>query len=106
MAALPAATSGTSTVTGADGDADDPALRDVVAPLVGTFYVAAEPGGRPFVSPHERVEKGQTVGIVEAMKLMTPVVAEWAGEVVEVAVSDGESVEFGEILVRLRVDTA
>nr|WP_184940225.1 acetyl-CoA carboxylase biotin carboxyl carrier protein [Planomonospora venezuelensis] len=86
--------------------ARDAALHEVTAPLVGTFYVAPEPGAGPFVKRGDRVEAGQTIGIVEAMKLMNPVAAERAGEVVEVLVGDGEPVEFGQCLVRVRTDTA
>ncbi|TMR09799.1 acetyl-CoA carboxylase biotin carboxyl carrier protein subunit [Nonomuraea turkmeniaca] len=82
----------------------DPELRSVVAPLVGTFYVAPEPGAEPFARPGARVEPGQTVAIVEAMKLMNQVPSEWSGEVVEVLVADGQPVEFGQELLRVRVD--
>ncbi|MEU4537650.1 biotin/lipoyl-containing protein [Streptosporangium sp. NPDC023825] len=78
----------------------------VTAPLVGTFYVAAEPGAPPFVQPGDRVDAGQTIGIVEAMKLMNPVVSGHAGEVVEVVAGNGEPVEYGQVLVRLRTDDA
>lgn len=74
----------------------------VVSPLVGMFYVAPEPGANPFVRPGDVVEAGQTVGIIEAMKLMNPVAADRSGEVIEVLVPDGTSVEFGEPLVRIR----
>ncbi len=82
----------------------DAQVREIVAPLVGTFYVAPEPGAKPFVRPGERVEAGQTVGIVEAMKLLNPVCAEWGGEVVDVLVGDAEPVEYGQGLVRIRAD--
>ncbi|WP_436756911.1 acetyl-CoA carboxylase biotin carboxyl carrier protein [Streptosporangium sp. V21-05] len=78
----------------------------VTSPLVGTFYVAAEPGAPPFVQPGDQVDAGQTIGIVEAMKLMNPVVAGHAGEVVEVVAGNGEPVEYGQVLVRLRTDDA
>lgn len=87
-------------------DEEPPAtgIHEVVAPLVGTFYVAPEPGGAPFVRIGDRVEAGQTVGIVEAMKLLNPVSAEFGGEVIEVLVDDAEPVEFGQGLVRIRAD--
>ncbi|MFD7668953.1 acetyl-CoA carboxylase biotin carboxyl carrier protein [Streptomyces sp. NPDC059788] len=85
-------------------EAGDPGLHAVTAPLVGTFYVAPEPGAAPFVQVGERVRAGQTVGIVEAMKLMNPVGSELAGEVVEVVVADAESVEYGQTLVRIRAE--
>ncbi|GAA2846783.1 hypothetical protein GCM10010517_03540 [Streptosporangium fragile] len=85
---------------------EHPASYAVTAPLVGTFYVAPEPGAPPFVQPGDRVDAGQTIGIVEAMKLMNPVTAERAGEVVEVIAGNGEPVEYGQVLVRIRTDAA
>ncbi|MFI6295229.1 acetyl-CoA carboxylase biotin carboxyl carrier protein [Nonomuraea sp. NPDC050790] len=85
-------------------EAADPALTVVTAPLVGTFYLAPEPGAAPFVRAGDRVEAGQTIGIVEAMKLMNPVAAEHSGEVVEVLAGNAEPVEYGQDLVRIRVD--
>lgn len=74
------------------------------APLVGTFYSAPAPGARPFVQIGDRVEKGQQLGIIEAMKLMNPLEAARPGRVVEVLVGDGESVEYGEPLVLIDPD--
>jgi acetyl-CoA carboxylase biotin carboxyl carrier protein len=71
------------------------------APLVGTFYLAPSPGAPPFVRPGDRVEVGQQLGIVEAMKLMNPLEATRAGTVVEVLVADGTAVEYGQPLVLL-----
>jgi acetyl-CoA carboxylase biotin carboxyl carrier protein len=84
--------------------AEGAGLHDVPAPLVGTFYVAPEPGATPFVRPGDQVKQGQTLGIVEAMKLMNPVDSPLDGEVAEVLAGDGEPVEFGQPLVRLRTD--
>jgi acetyl-CoA carboxylase biotin carboxyl carrier protein len=78
-------------------------LQDVLAPLVGTFYVAPEPGAGPFVQVGDQVKEGQALGIVEAMKLMNPIDSPQAGEVIAVLAGDGEPVEFGQPLVRLRV---
>ncbi|WNV75810.1 acetyl-CoA carboxylase biotin carboxyl carrier protein [Geodermatophilus sp. DSM 44513] len=74
----------------------------VRSPLVGTFYAAPSPGADPFVRVGDEVEPGQTVGIVEAMKLMNPIVADEAGVVAEVLVGDAESVEYDQVLLRLR----
>jgi acetyl-CoA carboxylase biotin carboxyl carrier protein len=74
------------------------------APLVGTFYAAPAPGAPPFVQPGDHVEKGQQLGIIEAMKLMNPLEATRAGRVVEVLVGDGEPVEYGEPLVLIDPD--
>lgn len=73
----------------------------VTAPLVGTCYLAPEPGAEPFVSVGDLVEPGQQVAIVEAMKLMNPVVADQRGEVAEILVGDAEPVEYGAPLVLL-----
>ena len=74
----------------------------VRSPLVGTFYAAPSPGADPFVRVGDDVEPGQTVGIVEAMKLMNPIVADDPGVVTEVLVGDAESVEYGQVLMYLR----
>ena len=71
------------------------------APLVGTFYAAPAPGAEPFVRVGGRVKKGDTLCILEAMKLMNEVVAERDGEVVEACVEDGELVEYGRVLFRI-----
>ncbi|GAA4732022.1 acetyl-CoA carboxylase biotin carboxyl carrier protein [Modestobacter marinus] len=77
-------------------------LTAVHAPLVGTFYAAPAPEAGPFVRVGDEVEAGQTLGIVEAMKLMNPIVADEAGVVAEVVVGDAESVEYGQVLMYLR----
>ena len=70
----------------------------VNSPMVGTAYLAAEPGGRPFVDVGDRVKEGQTVMIIEAMKTMNQIPAPRAGTVKEVLVADAQPVEFGEPL--------
>jgi acetyl-CoA carboxylase biotin carboxyl carrier protein len=83
----------------------DPAVEvaaTVRSPLVGTFYAAPSPGADPFVRVGDEVEPGQTVGIVEAMKLMNPILADEPGVVAEVLVGDAESVEYDQVLMRLR----
>ncbi|MBP2297914.1 acetyl-CoA carboxylase biotin carboxyl carrier protein [Azospirillum picis] len=70
----------------------------VTSPMVGTAYLAAEPGGTPFVRPGDVVKAGQTVMIIEAMKVMNPIKAPRAGTIAEVLVSDAQPVEFGEVL--------
>ncbi|WP_250280702.1 MULTISPECIES: biotin/lipoyl-containing protein [unclassified Frankia] len=73
----------------------------VTAPMVGTFYRSPQPGAEPFVQVGDLVAPGDTVGILEAMKLMNPVRAEAAGKVDRIAVADGEPVEFGQVLITL-----
>jgi acetyl-CoA carboxylase biotin carboxyl carrier protein len=83
----------------------DPAQADnripVLAPLVGTFYAASQPGAKPFVEVGDTVDAGQTVCIVEAMKLMNEVATGEAGRVAEVLVENGEWVEFEQVLMYL-----
>jgi acetyl-CoA carboxylase biotin carboxyl carrier protein len=74
----------------------------VTSPFVGTFYRASSPGGEPFVKPGSRVEVGQTLCIVEAMKLMNEIEAELAGEILEVLVENGKTVEYGDKLFKVR----
>jgi acetyl-CoA carboxylase biotin carboxyl carrier protein len=78
----------------------------VLAPLVGTFYLAAQPGSKPFVEVGGIVESGQPVCIVEAMKMMNEVVAAESGKVVEIAVENGEWVEFEQVLMYLEPSEA
>lgn len=73
----------------------------VLAPLVGTFYRSSQPGAKPFVEVGEIVEAGKPVCIVEAMKMMNEVVASEAGKVAEVALENGEWVEFEQVLMYL-----
>ncbi|MER6331220.1 biotin/lipoyl-containing protein [Streptomyces sp. NPDC001034] len=79
-----------------------PSAHEVTAPIFGTFHGAAGPGVPPFVKVGERVEKDQQIGVVEAMRLTAPVLSPWPGEVAAVVAADGESVEFGQVLVLIR----
>jgi acetyl-CoA carboxylase biotin carboxyl carrier protein len=76
-------------------------LHVVTAPLVGTFYRSPAPGEDPYVTPGTTVTAGQTLGIVEAMKLLNPIVADVDGQVEAVLVDDAEYVEFEQPLVRI-----
>ncbi|HET6153978.1 MAG TPA: acetyl-CoA carboxylase biotin carboxyl carrier protein [Marmoricola sp.] len=77
-------------------------LVEITAPMIGIFYTAPEPGADPFVALGSTVEAGMTVGLVEAMKLFTAVEAGAGGIVEQMLVSNGDYVEFGQPLVRLR----
>jgi acetyl-CoA carboxylase biotin carboxyl carrier protein len=83
------------------GDVEPDNRVPVLAPLVGTFYRSAQPGAKPFAEVGETVEAGQTVCIVEAMKLMNEVAAGEGGKVAEIAVENGEWVEFEQVLMYL-----
>ena len=71
----------------------------VKSPMVGTVYLSAEPGSEPFVSPGKKVKAGDTLLIVEAMKVMNPITAPEGGVVKKVLISDGQPVEFDQPLV-------
>ena len=72
---------------------------DVVSPIVGMFYAASSPEADPFVKVGERVEKGQVIGIVEAMKLMNEIQSDVTGIVTEIYVENGDGVEYGQPLI-------
>ena len=80
----------------------DESLVDMQSPIVGTFYTAPGPDSPTFVKVGDRVRKGQTMCIIEAMKLMNEIEAETDGEVVEICINNAQPVEYGEILFRLR----
>ena len=73
----------------------------LTSPMVGTAYVSSEPGGPPFVRVGDTVKAGQTVLIIEAMKVMNPIKAPKAGMVSQILVEDAQPVEFGEILMTI-----
>jgi acetyl-CoA carboxylase biotin carboxyl carrier protein len=73
-------------------------LKEIKSPMVGTFYRAPEPGAEPYVQVGSRIGSGQTVCIVEAMKIMNEIEAEVTGVVKEVCVEDGQPVEYGQVL--------
>jgi acetyl-CoA carboxylase biotin carboxyl carrier protein len=77
-------------------------LVEMTSPIVGTFYRQPSPSAPPFVEPGTKVRKGQVLCVIEAMKLMNEIEAEIDAEVVEVLVANGQPVEFGEVLFRLR----
>jgi len=81
--------------------ADDRRLAEAKSPMVGTFYRSASPDSPPYVEPGSRVVKGQTLCILEAMKLMNELQAEVAGVVREVCVENAEPVEYGQVLFRI-----
>jgi acetyl-CoA carboxylase biotin carboxyl carrier protein len=76
-------------------------LKEIKSPMVGTFYSAPEPGADPYVKVGSRVSPGQTVCIIEAMKIMNEIEAEFGGVVREVLVENAQPVEFGQVLFRV-----
>ena len=95
VTAEPASAPPASTATRSD-------LLEVTAPMVGTFYRAPAPGEPSFVEVGSRINVGQTVCILEAMKLMNELESEVGGEVVEILVDNGTPVEFGQVLMRVK----
>ena len=81
--------------------APEPQGAEVTAPMVGVFYAAPAPGNEPFVHVGSRVKAGETLCIIEAMKVLNEVTAEADGEVLEICVADGDLVEFGSCLMRI-----
>ena len=77
-------------------------LTEITAPMVGTFYRAAAPGEEPFVEVGNNIKVGQTICILEAMKLMNEIESEFNAEIVEILVDNGTPVEFGQVLMRVK----
>ena len=77
-------------------------LTEITSPMVGTFYRAAAPGEEPFVEVGNNVKVGQTICILEAMKLMNEIESEFNAEIVEILVENGTPVAFGQVLMRVK----
>ena len=77
-------------------------LTEITSPMVGTFYRAAAPGEEPFVEVGNNVKVGQTICILESMKLMNEIESEFNAEIVEILVENGTPVEFGQVLMRVK----
>ena len=102
VVAAPAAAPGAAAADeGAAGAPELDGRHPIKAPLVGTFYRSPQPGAPPFVQEGDVVDKGQTVAILEAMKLMNQVQADEAGKVSEIVAEDGAWVEFEQVLIYL-----
>jgi acetyl-CoA carboxylase biotin carboxyl carrier protein len=98
-----AAAASTASEAAAEPAADPEAgLHLLKSPIVGTFFGSPSPGAPAFVSAGDRVEKGQVICIVEAMKLMNEIEADVSGEVVRCLVSNGQAIEFGQPLFAIK----
>ncbi len=97
-AAAPSVVSGSEST---ENTAEEKPGRLIKSPLVGTFYVAPAEDADPFVAVGDTVKKGQTIAIVEAMKLMNDIESDFDGVIQEVLVSNGETVEYGQPLFRV-----
>ena len=82
-------------------EAPQAALIEIKSPMVGTFYAQPEPGADPYIRVGSRIKPGQTLCIIEAMKIMNPLDAEVAGVIKEIPVQDAQPVEFGHVLFRV-----
>lgn len=79
-------------------------LTNICSPMVGVFYSSPAESVAPFVKVGDAVQKGDVIGIIEAMKLMNEIVAEQSGTIIEVCVDNNQIVDFGHVLFRLRKD--
>ena len=100
MAAAAPATSAAGTANAGSSTAEPTYDGQVVrSPMVGTYYAAASPGAAPFLKIGQQVKVGDTLGIIEAMKMFNPIESEVAGTIVKILVENGQPVEFDEPLV-------
>ena len=102
MPIAPAPAAPTAPTESAPTEKTDDGLHEVLSPMVGTFYRAASPESDPFVSEGQHIESGQTLCIIEAMKIMNEIPADVQGEVVEILVGDGQPVEYNQALLKIR----
>ncbi|MBI1883626.1 MAG: acetyl-CoA carboxylase biotin carboxyl carrier protein [Chlamydiae bacterium] len=75
---------------------------EITSPMVGTFYSAGSPESAPYVQPHQQIQKGDVVCIIEAMKVMNEIKAEISGTIAEILVENGQPVEFGQALFKIK----
>ncbi len=78
-------------------------LYELKSPMVGTFYASSSPDSDAFVKTGDKINKGDTVGIVEAMKLMNELPSDVSGEVVEICVQNAEAVSYGQVIMKIRL---
>ncbi|MEY2556123.1 MAG: acetyl-CoA carboxylase biotin carboxyl carrier protein [Verrucomicrobiota bacterium] len=100
--AAPAVANGPAAATGATASAEDASLKDIVSPMVGTFYQSASPDASPFVDVGTKVNEDTVVCIIEAMKVMNEIKAETSGVIAEVVADNSKPVQFGQVLFRVR----
>lgn len=80
----------------------DESLYVIKSPMVGTFYSAPSPDSKPFIETGSMVKKGDTLCIIEAMKVMNDIVSEFQGQIVDIFVNNGDIVEYGQELISIR----
>lgn len=101
-APMPIPTAPTAPAAPTPAETTDDGLHEVLSPMVGTFYQAPSPEADPFVREGDRIESGQTLCIIEAMKILNEIPADVQGEVVEILVDDGQPVEYNQALLKIR----
>jgi acetyl-CoA carboxylase biotin carboxyl carrier protein len=99
IAAVPAPSA--ESLAAARADEARAGYLEVKSPMVGTYYFAPEPGAKEYVSVGERISKGQTLCIIEAMKIMNEIESEFDGVVREILVDNAQPVEYGQVLFRI-----
>lgn len=77
-------------------------LKEIKSPMVGTFYASPSPDAAAFIKVGDKIKKGDTICIIEAMKLMNEVPADFEGEVAEICIKNGEAVSFGQVIAKLK----
>ena len=97
-----AASLSTETATKPIAQQEDNSSNIIRSPMVGTAYLSPEPGAKPFVSVGNKVKKGDTILIIEAMKTMNHIQSTVDGEVKEILINDGEAVEFDQVLAKIK----
>ena len=104
MAAVPIPLAPAPGAGGAAGGkaGEGPQLKDIVSPMVGTFYRASAPEGAPFAEVGKPVDEDTVVCIIEAMKVMNEIKAETSGVIAEIVAENGKPVQFGQVLFRVR----
>ena len=98
-APAPAAAAPAAAATAEPALGEDPAADAVKSPMVGTVFLAGEPGAAPFITEGATVKEGDTLMIIEAMKVMNPILAPAAGTIRRILIGDGQPVEFDQPLV-------
>ena len=96
------ATTASETTPGTPKSVESPLLREIVSPMVGTFYRSGSPDGAPLVDVGKTVTEDTVVCIIEAMKVMNEIKAETSGVIAEVVAENGKPVQFGQVLFRVR----
>lgn len=101
QASAPASTPAAS-ASSAGASAANANLLEIKSPMVGTFYASPSPDSQPYVKIGPKIKKGDTLCIVEAMKLMNELPSEVEGEIVEILVSNSDAISFGQVLMRVK----